>query len=56
MEIGDKSPDVIVMTLEDGEVVMVWSVCMCMCVIVLGKKRKEEKTECCGREQLIKNG
>ena len=55
VETSDMSAFVMVMTLEDSEGVMVWSVCMCMCVIVLGetkKKRKEEKPECFGREQL----
>ena len=36
VEIGDKSPNVMVVTLEDGEGVMAWDVCMCICVIVLG--------------------
>ena len=54
MEIGDKSVDVIVMTLEDGERVMMWSVCMCLCVIMLGEIERKREKECCGKEEFMK--
>ena len=43
VEIGDMSAFVVVVTLEDGERGIVWSVCVCMCVIVLGAQRNRER-------------